>query len=152
MHDARGTAVEQSTWTGTSRAAGWNLGIERFDIDDGVASIGVRRQGTDLLQDTGCALTFTDGSTSKSILVDVTGTFAPTLNVDLTDLGFAEDALITAEVRCDLPFDVDDTPSDDSLTAIYRGPSPLDLGTQDWLWALASLLVCLLYTSPSPRD
>ncbi len=141
VHDARGTAVEQSTWTGTSRAAGWNLGIERFDIDDGMASIGVRRQGTDLLQDTGCALTFTDGSTSKSILIDVTGTFAPTLNVDLTDLGFAEDALITAEVRCDLPFDVDDTPSDDSLTAIYRGPSPLDLGTQDWLWALASLLV-----------
>ena len=44
-------------------------------------------------------------------------------------------------MRCDLPFDVDDTPSDDSLTAIYRGPSPLDLGTQDWLWALASLLV-----------
>ena len=141
VHDARGTAVEQSTWTGTSRAAGWNLGIERFDIDDGMASIGVRRQGTDILQDTGCTLTFTDGSTSKSILIDVTGTFAPTLNVDLTDLGFAEDALITAEVRCDLPFDVDDTPSDDILTAIYRGPSPLDLGTQDWLWALASLLV-----------
>ena len=141
VHDARGAEVEQDAWSGTSRAAGWNLGIERFDIDDGMASIGVRRQGTDILQDTGCALTFTDGSTSKSILIDVTGTFAPTLNVDLTDLGFAEDALITAEVRCDLPFDVDDTPSDDSLTAIYRGPSPLDLGTQDWLWALASLLV-----------
>ena len=141
VHDARGAEVEQDAWSGTSRAAGWNLGIERFDIDDGMASIGVRRQGTDILEDTGCALTFTDGSTSKSILIDVTGTFAPTLNVDLTDLGFAEDALITAEVRCDLPFDVDDTPSDDSLTAIYRGPSPLDLGTQDWLWALASLLV-----------
>ena len=93
------------------------------------------------MKDTGCTLTFTNGMSSKTILIDVTGAFAPTLSVDLTTLGFEQDDLITAEVRCDLPFDVDDTPSDDTLTAVYRGPSPLDLGTQDWLWALASLLV-----------
>ena len=141
VHDSRGALIEQSTWTATSRAAGWNLGIARFDIDEGIASIGVQRQGTDLLESTGCTLTFSHGSTSKSILLDVTGAFAPTLSVDLTTLGFEDDDLITAEVRCDLPFDVDDTPTDDTLTAIYRGPSPLDLGTQDWLWAFASLLI-----------
>jgi hypothetical protein len=59
----------------------------------------------------------------------------------LTDLGFEEDALLTAEVRCDLPFDIDDDPQDDTATAIYRGPSPLDLGAQGWLWALMALLV-----------
>ena len=141
VHDARGMQVEQSMWAATARAAGWNLGIERFDIDDGIASVGVRKQGTDILQDTACTLAFSGGSDTKSIMIDVTGAFAPTLQVDLTEHGFDEDDLITAEVRCDLPFDVDDTPADDTATAIYRGPSPLDLGTQDWLWALASLLV-----------
>lgn len=141
VHDARGTTVEDGTWQATARTAGWNLGIERFDIADGFANVGVRKQGAAVLEETACTLTFSEGSVSTSILIDVTGAFAPTLSVDLTSAGFAQDGLITAEVRCDLPFDVDDDPSDDTATAIYRGPSPLDLGTQDWLWALASLLV-----------
>jgi len=94
-----------------------------------------------VLGETACSLSLSDGSTSKAILIDVTGAFAPSLAVDLTDLGFEEDALITAEVRCDLPFDVDDDPQDDTATAIYKGPSPLDLGPQGWLWALMALLV-----------
>ncbi|DAC19377.1 MAG TPA: hypothetical protein HA276_00030 [Candidatus Poseidoniaceae archaeon] len=141
VHDGRGLVVDTRSWQATSRAAGWNLGIETFGIEDGEATVGVRRQGVSILGDTSCILTFSDGSVSKSILLDVTGAFAPSLRVDLTDLGFAEDALITAEVRCDVPFDVDDNMEDDAATAIYRGPSPLDLGPQGWLWALAALLV-----------
>ena len=141
VHDGRGLVVDTRSWQATSRAAGWNLGIETFDIEDGEATVGVRRQGVDILGDTSCILTFSDGSVSKSILLDVTGAFAPSLRVDLSDLGFAEDALITAEVRCDVPFDVDDTMEDDAATAIYRGLSPLDLGPQGWLWALAALLL-----------
>jgi hypothetical protein len=141
VHDSRGVLVEERTWQATARAAGWNLGIETFDIESGVATVGVRRQGVDVLGDTACSLSFSEGSTSRSILIDVTGAFAPSLAVDLTDLGFEEDALLTAEVRCDLPFDIDDDPQDDTATAIYRGPSPLDLGAQGWLWALMALLV-----------
>ena len=76
VHDARGMQVEQSMWAATARAAGWNLGIERFDIDDGIASVGVRKQGTDILQDTACTLTFSEGSDTKSIMIDVTRAFA----------------------------------------------------------------------------
>ncbi|DAC33309.1 MAG TPA: hypothetical protein D7I05_06505, partial [Candidatus Poseidoniales archaeon] len=141
VHDSRGVLVEERTWQATARAAGWNLGIETFDIESGVATVGVRRQGVDVLGDTACSLTISEGSTSRSILIDVTGAFAPSLAVDLTDLGFEEDDLLTAEVRCDLPFDIDDDPQDDTATAIYRGPSPLDLDAQGWLWALMALLV-----------
>jgi uncharacterized membrane protein len=141
VHDSRGVHVEERTWQATARAAGWNLGIETFEIGSGVATVGVRRQGVDVLGETVCSLTFSEGTTSRAILIDVTGAFAPSLAVDLTDLGFEEDALLTAEVRCDLPFDIDDDPQDDTATAIYRGPSPLDLGAQGWLWALMALLV-----------
>ena len=141
VHDARGVQVEERTWKATARAAGWNLGIETFDISDGEATVGIRRQGTAVLGDAACILSFSEGSVSKSIMIDVTGAFAPSLRVDLSTLGFAEDALITVEIRCDVPFDVDDSPEDDTATAIYRGPSPLDLGTQGWLWALMALLV-----------
>lgn len=141
VHDNRGVHVEETMWQGTARAAGWNLGIETFSIEAGEATVGVRRQGVDVLGETACSLSLSDGTTSKAILIDVTGAFAPSLAVELTDLGFEEDALITAEVRCDLPFDIDDDPQDDTATAIYRGPSPLDLGPQGWLWALMALLV-----------
>ena len=109
VHDARGAEVEQDAWSGTSRAAGWNLASSGSTSTtawppsafEGKARTSFRTQGAPDLH--------------RRFDVEIhpdrrDGTFAPTLNVDLTDLGFAEDALITAEVRCDLPFDVDDTP------------------------------------------
>jgi hypothetical protein len=142
VHDARGVVLDEATWSGLARASGWNLGIESFTFDGEEAVLGIRRAGSDLLNDAPCTMSFNAGAGRSSMfLVDVSGDFAPTLRIDLSSMAIPADTEVTAELRCAEPFDVDDDASDDTASAILRSGVDLGLTEGGWVWALGALLI-----------
>ncbi len=159
--DQYGRMLEERSLPVTSREAGWNIGINSLSTD-GDITVGIKRTGYSLLTDAVCELLIeASGGWKQTYIVDVAyAEFAPVISVD--DPGQIEkDEKITATLSCSLPFDVDDDPTDDSMSTYYKPNSLLSVGTNDIGWiagiTLAILAVAWLsgYIRPqksSPRS
>ena len=74
---------------------------------------------------------------SNSVFVDISsGAYAPILSIDRTEV-IETGSLVTAEVSCESPWDLDDEPNDDTGSAIAGAIPLVEFGSGDVLWTIS---------------
>ncbi len=133
-YDGNGLEVISIETAQVSRESNWNVGIASFSAT-GDLDIAITRSNYEILGEINCILTVTSSSSSYSIqrIVDVEGSqFAPIVKIKNPDISDKES--LSATIRCDSPFDIDDNPSDDTATAIYVEAGESLVTTNNLLW------------------
>ena len=142
--DQYGRLLDEISTAVISREAGWNIGINSLSTD-GDITVGIKRTGYTLLTDAVCELTIeANGGWTQTYIVDVAySEFAPVISVDNPGV-IEKDEKITATISCNLPFDVDDDPTDDSMSTYYEPNSLLSVGANDMGWIVGISVAILV--------
>ena len=147
--DQYGRLLDEVSTDVISREAGWNIGINSLSTD-GDITVGIKRAGYTLLTDAVCELLIeANGGWTQTYIVDVAySEFAPVISVDNPGV-IEKDEKITATISCNLPYDVDDDPTDDSMSTYYEPNSILSVGANDmgWIVGIAVAILALAWLS-----
>jgi hypothetical protein len=122
-----------------SRQSGWNVGIETIDIDGDSITVGIKRQGHSMLGSATCRLLLSepDSGWSNSVFVDISsGAYAPILSIVRPEV-IESGSLVTAEVSCESPWNLDDDPNDDTSSAIAGAIPLVEFGSGDVVWTIS---------------
>ena len=140
--DQYGRELERKEVETIARASNWNIGINSLTTD-GDITVGIQRTGYSVLEHAVCELKVeASGGWSTTYVVDVAyAEFAPVISIENPEK-IEKDEKITATVACNLPFDLDDDPSDDSTSTFYKSESLLSVSSNDagWIFGIAALL------------
>ena len=147
--DSNGLPLHSSSTTHIARQNGWNLKISNLDIDDDSINVGIDREGYTIMEGSVCKvdISLADQSWKKSVSVDIFGSkYAPGIEIDRPD-EITDNAEMTATISCLAPWDLDDNPEDDSMSA-YASNLPLVTYESDdiyWTGAIALLILVAAY-------
>ena len=145
--DQYGRTLQDTSTSVTSREAGWNIGINSLSTD-GDITVGIKRTGYTLLSDAVCELMIeANGGWSERYIVDVAySDFAPVISVDNPGT-IEKDEKVTATISCSTPFDIDDDPTDDTMSTYYKPANLLTVGSSDvgWIIGIASAILVLAW-------
>ena len=172
--DGNGALIAQATRVVMIRDSDWNLGITGVEVREEGAQqqivISTSRQNHSKLANSNCYLQLSASGWEAKHLVDVVGDLAPQIAVDRPDLPAG--TTVNLELTCDAPWDQDSDETDDVNLIVLPGGTAEPEEERDYALLLGSLVivfgtmglfglirpdvgprkVCLLYTSPSPRD
>ena len=141
-YDQFGRALESMQQEVIARESGWNIGINSLSTD-GDIRVGIKRTGYELLTEAVCELTVVaSGGWETTYIVDVAyADFAPVISID-NPRQIEKDERITVSIACSLPFDIDDNPDDDSMSAYYKPESILTVSSNEvgWIIGIAAVL------------
>ena len=147
--DSNGVELHSSTSDHVSRQSGWNLEIDNIQITESEIIIGINRRNYQIIEGSVCMVTVVneDSNFEKSLVVDieVVGS-VPAPEIKRPD-DLKEGDMIRATISCAAPWDIDDTPEDDSNTQLV-GKLPLvtyESGDIYWTAGVAILLIVIAY-------
>ena len=135
--DQYGRRLTSANTEVVSRESGWNIGVNSISFEDGDITVGINRMGFDVLADAVCELSIeAAGGWSAEYIVDIAySDFAPVIFIG--DPGeIQKDERITATIRCNEPFDMDDDPTDDTKQSYYKSASVLAVSSSDVGWVI----------------
>jgi hypothetical protein len=148
-YDQFGRVLASTQQEVTARESGWNIGINSLSTNGDIL-VGIKRTGYELLTDTVCELTVVaSGGWKTTYIVDVAyADFAPVVSID-TPKEIEKDERITVTIACNLPFDLDDNPDDDSMSAYYKPESLLTVSSNElgWVFGIAIVLFAAAWLS-----
>ena len=139
--DDRGVEITSVTGDFQIRRTDWNIGLVKLELDgegseQQIRVLTKRGDGDRVIleqYDADCSFSLVSGDYSMVHQVDLTGTFAPTVEVDRpATIDDGEEIVVT--IGCAFPWDVDSDPNDDEARLILTGgitePSKYpDMGT-----------------------
>ena len=134
--DQFGRSLDQEEQSVIARETGWNIGINSM-TSDGSITIGIKRSGYSVLNNAICQLTVeSDRDWSVTFFVDIAySDYAPVIVIE--DPGVLEkDDKLTASIGCSSPFDIDDDPTDNTLSTYYDSANPLVIESGDAGWVI----------------
>lgn len=123
--DSYGRTLTSTNITAQARSSGWNIGIFSFTSSDGDLTISIQREQYQRLADVTCRIDVIDKESSweTTRIVDiVTSDYAPVVIIN-NPQGISDKHLLEATLVCDAPYDVDDNPEDNTVTAIFYAKS-----------------------------
>ena len=139
--DDRGVEITSVTGDFQIRRTDWNIGLVKLELDgegseQQIRVLTKRGDGDRVIleqYDADCSFSLVSGDYSMVHQVDLTGTFAPTVEIDRpATIDDGEEIVVT--IGCAFPWDVDSDPNDDEARLILTGgitePSKYpDMGT-----------------------
>jgi hypothetical protein len=137
--DSSGRILDSGSNSQMSRQSGWNVGIANMEVDGDYITVGIKRQGHSMLGSATCILALNEKESgwSTSVFVEISSsTYAPILSIDRPE-SIEEGALVTADISCEAPWDMDDDTSDDSGSAIAEVIPLVEFGSGDVVWTLS---------------
>ena len=156
-HDQYGRLLEDDSQPLIARESGWNIGINSLSTD-GEITVGIKRTGYSILEGTVCELEVkSDSGWATTYLVDIAyADFAPVISIDVPE-SLEKDDKVTATVGCEVPFDLDDDPEDDTMSGYFKPENPLAVSSNDLGWILGISVIMVgvawfagLIRPPSP--
>lgn len=146
-YDQFGRTLEVEQTDIVARESGWNIGINSLSTD-GDIRVGIKRTGYSVLADAVCELTVeTSGGWSTTYIVDVAyAEFAPVVSIEVPQQ-VEKDEKVTVSIACSVPFDIDDNPEDDTMSAYYKPESILTVSSNDvgWIIGIAAVMFALAW-------
>ena len=147
--DSSGRILDTGSNSHVSHQSGWNVGIANMEVNSNSITVGIKRQGHSMLDSATCRLTLSEAESgwSTSIYVDIaSSTYAPILSVDRPEV-IEVGSLVTSDISCEAPWDIDDDASDDSGSAIAKVIPLVEFGSGDVVWTLsvATILIGLAW-------
>ena len=147
--DSNGIELYSKQTTHIARQSGWNVKLSNLEVNDEYIEFGVDRNNYQIMEGSICRvdISASEGDWSTSVMVDIYGgKYPPSETIDRPDE--IEDATaVTAKVVCNAPWDIDDNPSDDSMT-VYASTKPLvsySSGDIYWTLGIGAILVIIAY-------
>ena len=143
--DSYGREIESSNKEVIARSNGWNIGISEFSAN-GDISISIARISYQRLVGVTCLLTVESPNSNwegETQIIDLGGlNNAPIITID--DPGVLEkDDLVKAELSCNVPYDIDDNPDDDTAQAFYKPSDTSPLEDSDLFIGILTAIVVI---------
>lgn len=123
--DSYGRTLVTTTLQTVARSSGWNIGIYSFTTEDGDLTISIQREQYQRLADVTCRIEVVDKESSWTTtrIVDIVSSdYAPVVFIS-NPQGITDKHLLEATIQCDAPYDIDDNPQDDTVTAVFYAKS-----------------------------
>lgn len=145
--DSYGRVIDEDTVSVISRSSGWNIGVSSVE-SDGDITVGIARESDTYQRLIGvtCKLTITRAQNVlvTTVIVDIGGSdYAPVIVIK--DPGNIDDSeQITATIRCEAPFDIDENPDDDSKSADYNEEDSLSVSGNDVLITVVVAIILVV--------
>lgn len=128
------------------RQNGWNIAVASMSIDEKYVEIGIDREGYQIMEGSVCKLDVevVDGDWKQSVAIDIYGSkYAPSVTIDRpSEMG--DGAEVSATVSCLAPWDVDDTPSDNTKTVFASNLPLVTYESDDLYWTIGIALALLV--------
>jgi uncharacterized membrane protein len=127
------------------RASGWNVGLQLEETNSDGINILISRENHQLMTSPVCIVTLVQGDWTKILSVDITATLAPKLSVARPNGDSTTP--VNATFSCQAPWDIDDTPSDNSAEIILSSnPTVIDVSS-DAIYSIgtAALIIAILW-------
>ena len=146
--DSNGLSLHSKSSTHIVRQSGWNLLVE-LEVSEEFVTVGIGREGYQMMEGSVCKLDIAtaDGKWETSIALDIFANrgMQSSPRVDLDRPSEIEDgAEVSATVSCLAPWDIDDNPSDDTMTT-YADKKPLvTYESTDVYWSGAIAIIMLI--------
>ncbi|MBT5593918.1 MAG: hypothetical protein HOJ60_00065 [Euryarchaeota archaeon] len=146
--DSYGRILDSYTISVTSRSSGWNLGIYSFSSEDGDLTISIQREQYQRLADVTCRIEVvslsqkSDWSTTRVVDV-VSSDYAPVVFIN-NPVGIENGINLEATLSCDTPYDIDDNPDDNTMTAVFKADIQPIVEQSDILGSIGVATVLLI--------
>lgn len=144
--DSNGLELFSKTTSHIARQSGWNLKVSTLVVDDNYVDVGIDRSGYQMMEGSVCQLDIVveDGDWDKSVALDIYGsTYAPSVRIDRPS-AIEDGAEVSATVSCLAPWDIDDNPSDDSMTVFASNIPLVKYESGDLYWTFGIAIVMLI--------
>lgn len=143
--DSYGRQIQSTSKDVVARSNGWNIGISELSAN-GDIRISIARDSYQRLVGITCLLTVESPGSSwegETQLIDIGGIdYAPIIKID--DPGvLSKDDLIKAELRCNIPYDIDDNPEDDTAQAFFQPADTSALQDSDLVFGILTAVAVL---------
>ncbi len=142
--DSHGRLLSSDSRTVIIRPTGWNIGIAYVEErSSGGLRIGILRSGQDILEGVDCRLTLSSSDWESSWALDVVSSdYAPIL--DLPRPPVKDGEKVDAVISCEIPFDSDDEPSDDSDSIVLATQTIDETMDSGLIWGSGVAIVVLM--------
>ena len=143
--DSYGRQIESTNEEVIARSNGWNIGISELSAN-GDISISIARYSYQRLVGVTCLLTVESPNSNwegETQIIDIGGLDnAPIINIDEPG-ALDKDDLIKAELRCNIPYDIDDNPDDDTAQTFFKPSETSPLEDSDLLMGILTAVVVI---------
>jgi len=143
--DSYGRQIESINEEVIARSNGWNIGISELSAN-GDISISIARYSYQRLVGVTCLLTVDSPNSNwegETQIIDIGGLDnAPIINIDEPG-ALDKDDLIKAELRCNIPYDIDDNPDDDTAQTFFKPSETSPLEDSDLLMGILTAVVVI---------
>ncbi|MDP6099293.1 MAG: hypothetical protein QF566_03855, partial [Candidatus Thalassarchaeaceae archaeon] len=127
------------------RVSGWNIGVGLEETSSGDLNVLINRDNHQIMKEPDCRVELKRGTWSETIAVDITATLAPKLSVARPSGD--ESTPVNATFSCQAPWDIDDTPSDNTAELVLSNQPeilPID-STTIYSIVTALLIIAVLW-------
>ena len=143
--DSYGREIESSNKEVIARSDGWNIGISELSAN-GDISISIARISYQRLVGVTCLLTVESPNSNwegETQIIDIGGLDrAPIIKIDNPGV-LEKDDLVKAELSCNVPYDIDDNPDDDTAQTFYRPSDTSPLEDSDLFIGILTAIVVI---------
>ena len=143
--DSYGRQIQSTTKDVVARSNGWNIGISELSAN-GDIRISIARDSYQRLVGITCLLTVESPGSSwegETQVIDIGGIdYAPIIKIDDPRV-LDKDDLVKAELRCSIPYDIDDNPEDDTAQAFFQPAKTSALEDSDLVFGILTTVAVL---------